>query len=215
ESNCKNHWHSYARQSPSLNIDRLFSPPSTIRVGGSTIRYLLSRRAAQYESRTYHHRRRLLSMMNVSEQSKDQGRLNQQGAQELKEILKHPDKFVIRNCPIGWLAASGEIMRILGPLEDKGILELGCGNGRFSVFLAKQGAKVTGVDIGPDLIAAANAIAKINQVDCEFQTTNITSLPFESKTYDVVIGIAILHHLSKADVSKALSEAYRVLNKAG
>lgn len=104
-------------------------------------------------------------MMNVSEQSKDQGRLNQQGAQELKEILKHPDKFVIRNCPIGWLAASGEIMRILGPLEDKGILELGCGNGRFSVFLAKQGAKVTGVDIGPDLIAAANAIAKINQVD--------------------------------------------------
>lgn len=30
-----------------------------------------------------------------------------------------------------------------------------------------------------------------------------------------MIGIAILHHLSKADVSKALSEAYRVLNKAG
>jgi ubiquinone/menaquinone biosynthesis C-methylase UbiE len=41
------------------------------------------------------------------------------------------------------------------------------------------------------------------------------NLPFESQTYDIVIGIAVLHHLSEPDVSKALSEAYRVLNKTG
>jgi ubiquinone/menaquinone biosynthesis C-methylase UbiE len=83
------------------------------------------------------------------------------------------------------------------------------------VFLAKRGAKVTGVDISPNLIAASNAIAKINQVNCEFWTTNIVSLPFESQTYDVVIGIAVLHHLSESEVSKALSETHRVLNEAG
>jgi ubiquinone/menaquinone biosynthesis C-methylase UbiE len=113
------------------------------------------------------------------------------------------------------LAASGEIMRLLGPLEGKRVLELGCGLGRFAVFLAKQGAKVTGVDIGPDLIDAPNAIAKINQVNCEFQTMNLASLPFKSQIYDVVIGIAVLPHLSKSDVSKALSEIHRVLNKDG
>jgi 2-polyprenyl-3-methyl-5-hydroxy-6-metoxy-1,4-benzoquinol methylase len=154
-------------------------------------------------------------MTSVREQSKEQGRWNQYGTQQVEEILKNPGKYVIRKSPIGWLAASGEIMRILGPLEGKRILELGCGFGRFSVFLAQQGANVTGVDIGPDLVAASNALAKVNQVDCEFQTANIVSLPFESKSYDIVIGKAVLHHLSTSDVSKALSEAYRLLNEAG
>jgi ubiquinone/menaquinone biosynthesis C-methylase UbiE len=133
----------------------------------------------------------------------------------MEEILKNPDKYIISYSPIGWVAASSEIMRLLGPLEGKRVLELGCGLGHFSVFLAKQGAKVTGIDIGPNLIAASNAIAKINQVNCEFLTTNMVSLPFQSQTYDVVIGIAVLHHLSESDVSKALSETHRVLNEAG
>ena len=154
-------------------------------------------------------------MTNISERSKEQGRWNQYGTRQVEEILKNPGKYVIRKSPISWLAASGEIMRLLSPLEGKRVLELGCGFGRFSVFLAQQGASVTGVDIGPNLVAASNALAKVNQVDCKFQTANIVSLPFESKTYDIVIGIAVLHHLSKPDVSKALSEAYRVLNEAG
>ena len=133
----------------------------------------------------------------------------------MEEILKHPDKYVIRSSPISSSAASGEIMTLLGPLEGKRILELGCGFGRFSVFLAQQGAKVTGVDIGPDLVAASKALANVNHVDCEFQTAKPLSLPFEAETYHVVIGMAVRHHLSKPDVSRALSEAYRVLKKAG
>ena len=154
-------------------------------------------------------------MTTISEQSKQQDRWNYIGTQQVEEILKRPSKYVIGSSPISYLAASGEIMRLLGPLERKKVLELGCGFGRFSVFLAQQGAEVTAVDIGPDLVAAANALAKVNQVDCEFQTANIVSLPFESQAYDIVIGIAVLHHLSEPDVSKALSEAYRVLNKTG
>ena len=154
-------------------------------------------------------------MTNISEQSKEQGRWNQHGTQQVEKILENPGKYVIRKSPISYLAASDELMRLLGLLEGKRILDLGCGLGRFSVFLAKKGARVTGVDIGPDLVAASNILAKVNQVDCEFQTASIVSLPFESQTYDIVLGLCVLHHLSELDVSKALSEAHRVLNEAG
>ena len=133
-------------------------------------------------------------MTNISEQSKEQGRWNQHGTQQVEKILENPGKYVIRKSPISYLAASDELMRLLG---------------------AKKGARVTGVDIGPDLVAASNILAKVNQVDCEFQTASIVSLPFESQTYDIVLGLCVLHHLSELDVSKALSEAHRVLNEAG
>ncbi|QDL92982.1 methyltransferase domain-containing protein [Paroceanicella profunda] len=39
------------------------------------------------------------------------------------------------------------------------VLDLGCGAGRSSLALARAGAEVTGVDISPDLLAAARAAA--------------------------------------------------------
>ena len=106
-------------------------------------------------------------------------------------------------------------MGLLGSLKGKRILELGSGHGRFSAFLAKHGAKVTGVDVGFDLVAGSKVLAKVNQVDCGFLTANIVSLPFRLKSYDIVLGMNILHHLSESEVSQALSEVHRVLDEVG
>ena len=154
-------------------------------------------------------------MKKIREQSVDQERWNQYGIERIKEIEKKPDRYIIRNCPISNLAAYDEIMRLLNPIQGKIILELGCGRGDFSVWIAKQSAKVTAVDIGHDLIAAARTLSRINQVDCEFREGNIIDLPFDSATFDVVIGLAILHHLSETDVSQALRESHRVLKEGG
>lgn len=154
-------------------------------------------------------------MSNVAEQSKEQDRWNQLGAKQGEAILREPSQHILTKSPLHWLEGADELMSLLVPLKGKKILELGCGWGHSSVLLAQQGAKVTGVDIGPNLIAAAKALAALNKIACEFQTTNIVSLPFESRTFDFVFGITILHHLSKSDVSRALAETERVLTNTG
>jgi len=84
-----------------------------------------------------------------------------------------------------------------------------------AVFLAQRGAKVTGLDIGAALIEAATLIAATNNVECDFQVGDITNLPFESNSYDIVLGSAILHHLSEPDLIKAVQEVHRVLRDGG
>ncbi len=44
------------------------------------------------------------------------------------------------------------VLRLLGEVSDKDVLDLGCGNGYLSRGLAKQGARVTAVDSNPKII---------------------------------------------------------------
>jgi len=154
-------------------------------------------------------------MEKVKEQSVDQRRWDQYGLARIEEIKKNPDRYIIYDYPIGDSAVCDEVIKLLKPMRGKTILELGCGRGDFSVWMAKQGAKVTAIDLGQDLIAAARVLCKLNQVDCEFRVQNIIDLPFDSDTFDLVIGISILHHLSETDVSKALRQSRRVLKDSG
>ncbi len=83
-----------------------------------------------------------------------------------------------------------------------------------SVIAAKHGACVTGIDISPSLTRLAIRRAQLNGVADRVRVT-VTSahdLPFASNTFDVVLGIAILHHL---DLEAASREVRRVLRRGG
>ena len=154
-------------------------------------------------------------MRQVHKGSVDQQRWNLSGIDRIKEIESDPEGHIISKCPIRHLEAFEEIIALLNPIEGKKILELGCGKGDLSVWLAKKGAQVTAIDIGSDLVAAGRMLAKVNHVYCEFQQGNISELPFDPTGYDIVIGLAILHHLSEDDVIKAMRECCRVLTTSG
>lgn len=145
----------------------------------------------------------------------DQARWNHYGLRRTGEIESSPHKYIIADSPVRHSAAYGQLMGLLEPLEGKRILELGCGLGELSVWLAKRGARVTAVDLGPDLVVAARVLAKVNGVDCEFRVGNIARLPFDTATYDVIVGWAILHHLTEADVVETIRECHRVLKAGG
>ncbi len=150
--------------------------------------------------------------MNVREQSRDQERWDEKGVKRLRKIDENPQAFLVTSSP---LPHEAEIMRTLAPVAGKRILEVGCGRGDASVYLANQGAQVTAVDVGPMLIASAKRLAEVNDVQCDFRVASATSLPFDDDTFDAIVGFAILHHLSERDVSDAFGEAYRVLKKDG
>ena len=49
------------------------------------------------------------------------------------------------------------LLRALGDIEDKDILEIGCGNGYWLRLLSRAGARSTGIDLSDNQIAAAKA----------------------------------------------------------
>jgi 2-polyprenyl-3-methyl-5-hydroxy-6-metoxy-1,4-benzoquinol methylase len=151
----------------------------------------------------------------MSKLSDDQSRWDDYGLQQLVAIKKNPDQYIITNSPIGHWSFYDDLLTHLMPIQNRSLLELGCGLGQFSVYLSKLGGRITGVDIGESIISAARALAEVNQVDCKFEQCNILNLPFEDGSYDIILGISILHHLSQADVISALRETSRVIKSNG
>jgi SAM-dependent methyltransferase len=147
--------------------------------------------------------------------SADQQRWDQYGADRLAALDADPGRYIVTRPPYAQMPFVQGLVAAIGPVGGVRVLELGCGYGNLSVYLAKQGARVTGVDIGASLVAAARRLAEINGVPAEFERVDIKSLPFESGSADVVVGLAVLHHLSEPDLASALAEAHRVLRPGG
>jgi ubiquinone/menaquinone biosynthesis C-methylase UbiE len=99
--------------------------------------------------------------------------------------------------------------------RGKDVLDYGCGNGRLAVKLAEEGArKVTGFDISEGQIDEARERAKASGVAdrTEFMVSDAHATGFPDDSFDLVVGVAILHHL---DLQEAFREIRRVLRPGG
>ncbi|MFB6139674.1 MAG: class I SAM-dependent methyltransferase [Halosimplex sp.] len=83
----------------------------------------------------------------------------------------------------------------LAPVEDKQILEIACGTGRFSVMLAEQGADVVGLDISAPMLGEGREKARRAGVDdhLEFMRGDAARLPFPDDHFDAVFAIRFFH----------------------
>ena len=88
-------------------------------------------------------------------------------------------------------------------IRPKRVLDFGCGGGWLSKSLAFNGQNVIGIDVSRRLIR----YAKKASPDSEFIVGDCMNLPFREKSFDAIIGVAILHHLNSYS---ALSECRRV-----
>lgn len=90
------------------------------------------------------------------------------------------------------------------------VLDAGCGEGVLSCLLAKNGVKVTGVDISEPNIAAAKKLAKEWGVEdkVSFQVGDAENLPFPDENFEIVISSHVLEHIP--NFNKGLSELHRV-----
>jgi SAM-dependent methyltransferase len=145
----------------------------------------------------------------------DQQRWDQYGADRLAAIEADPGRFVVTKPQYAQMPFVQGLVAAIGPVDGQRVLELGCGYGQLSVYLAKQGARVTGVDVGPNLVAAARRLAEVDAVSADFDVLDIKTLPFESASADLVVGLAVLHHLSEENLTAALAETHRVLRPGG
>ncbi len=90
------------------------------------------------------------------------------------------------------LRESGEaLVQTLGVTDGLDVLDLGCGDGTTALPAAKLGAKVLGVDIASNLVAAGNARAQSLGLDnCRFQEGDASDLSeLEDDSFDLVVSI--------------------------
>lgn len=97
------------------------------------------------------------------------------------------------------------------------VLEIGPGPGRLAVKLAElaPGAKITGVDIAPEMVERASRLAARSGVADRVgvQVGDVAALPFRDATFDLVISTFSAHHWPEA--ATALAEIHRVLCPGG
>ena len=87
--------------------------------------------------------------------------------------------------------------RVLGDLNGRHVLDVGCGDGANAILLAKLGAQVTGVDISPKAIELAQRRALKNGVEdrTKFICSPLERANLPAASFDLVWADAILHHL--------------------
>ena len=86
--------------------------------------------------------------------------------------------------------------------KDMNVLDLGCGTGITTHYIAELGAKVIGVDLSPKLIE----FAKLNSAheNAKYKVGDITRIDFGKKTFDVICLIDVMEHIPREKIPDLL-----------
>ena len=104
------------------------------------------------------------------------------------------------------------VLSALGPVEDKDILEIACGTGRFTAMLADRGANIVGLDISEPMLQQGRERAQTTGVadKLEYMRGDAGRLPFPDNHFDAVFAMRFFH---LADTpGEYLTEMRRVSN---
>lgn len=113
------------------------------------------------------------------------------------------------------------LLRLLGEVKGKHILDLACGQGQFSRMLVEAGAFVIGADIGSELIEIAEKKNKETKFSAHYFVTPSHDLYMvKDKTQDALVCVLAIQNIEKltetvkeiARVLKGTGRAYIVLN---
>lgn len=91
-----------------------------------------------------------------------------------------------------------QVMDLTSRVRQGRVLDLGCGSGTQSIYLAQQGFTVVGVDGSPVAIRRAQRKAVEAGVNPSFFIQDVTRLDFLQDPFDVGLDIGCFHGLSTA-----------------
>ncbi|MFO0722717.1 MAG: class I SAM-dependent methyltransferase [Myxococcota bacterium] len=109
--------------------------------------------------------------------------------------------------------AAPRLTRFAGISAGTKTLDVGCGTGVAAITAARLGARVTGVDLTPELLTRARDSAKLAQVEVDWHQGDVEALPFADDSFDTVI--SQFGHMFAPRPEVAVKEMLRVLRPGG
>lgn len=109
---------------------------------------------------------------------------------------------------------SEDELGLLGEVEGRRVLVLGCGGGQDAIALARRGAQVVGIDLSDEQIRFARELAQKEGLEVPFVQGNVEELPdVDAESQDVVVSAHTLNYVEHVD--RCFAEVFRVLRPGG
>lgn len=94
-------------------------------------------------------------------------------------------------------------------------IDVGCGEGFYSIYLAKKGFDVLGIDISENAIKYAKENAKKAGVNIRFTAMEIGNLHKLNEKFDFIFEWTLLHQIIPSEREKYVRDINNILNKKG
>lgn len=142
-------------------------------------------------------------------------------AKLLKKLLKKEllwDEFYQTNKKLEWENNNVPDWTVVNAVEknylkSSKVLDIGCGRGRNSLYLAKKGFKVYGVDISKSAIDSARK--KNVHKKADFMVGGLPELSFQNGFFDSIIDMGCFHTIDLKHRKRYLDETSRILKFGG
>ena len=108
---------------------------------------------------------------------------------------------------------AARLVKHAGIRAGQRVLDVACGTGVVSVTATLLGARVTGFDITPELLARARENARDAGVEVDWQEGDVEKLPFGDASFDAVL--SQFGHIFAPRPDVAIAEMLRVLKPGG
>ena len=125
-------------------------------------------------------------------------------------------RLLSRHGQVEYLTTMRYIEECLDGISDPAILEVGAGTGRYSVTLAKQGLRVTAVELIEHNLDILRSKLDGTEPITAIQGNALDLSLFSDDSFDLTMLLGPMYHLyTKEEKLKALSEAVRVTRPGG
>jgi SAM-dependent methyltransferase len=128
---------------------------------------------------------------------------SQNAYHELPWFSPRPYPWVVRAVEDGWFRPGARV------------LDVGCGAGTNSLYLASRGFHVTGIDVAAAAIEAAESRARRRGVEVEFRVADALDLPFAAGRFGGAIDVGCFHTLPPELRRGYARSLARVLRRGG
>ncbi|MBX9573743.1 MAG: class I SAM-dependent methyltransferase [Candidatus Obscuribacterales bacterium] len=108
-----------------------------------------------------------------------------------------------------------KILEIFQNAKPGPILDLGCGSGWLSVFLARNGFDAVGVDLAAHAIELGKMWAEQESLKIDFQVQDISHLTFADKSFAGIIANSIFEHLTYELAEQTATKLKALLKDGG
>jgi 2-polyprenyl-3-methyl-5-hydroxy-6-metoxy-1,4-benzoquinol methylase len=96
-------------------------------------------------------------------------------------------------------------------IQDKTVLDVGCGTGRWSRYVATKASQVEAMDPSKAVFSAAHLLSSNDNI--RISKAGVDTIPFDDNSFDFVFSLGVLHHIP--DTADAMKKCVQKLKQNG